>query len=192
MGSLTPLHCAEGVHAGISGCTDHNFVLQELLAYAKKEKKMLHCMFFDLADAVDSVSQDLIKIFLERFRFSLQIVNVYFELNGLVLTKDWSSENFPFEKGVFQGDPSSPIIFLACFNTILKTLESFRLTKGFNHLSLRNITLPFVDDFNLLTGHKVIHQNIIKEIIGWRTSSSQAQKVQLFVHQGVVLCGSGV
>jgi hypothetical protein len=68
------------------------------------------------------------------------------------------------------GDPSSPIIFLACFNSILEKLESLRLTKGFNHLGLRHITLPFADDFNLLTGHKVTHQNIIKEIVGWATS----------------------
>jgi hypothetical protein len=52
---------------GISGCTDHNFVLQELLAYARKEKKPLHCMFFDLADAFGSVSHDLNKISLEKF-----------------------------------------------------------------------------------------------------------------------------
>jgi hypothetical protein len=89
---------------------------------------MLHCMFFDLADAFGSVSHDLIKISLERFKFPPQIdsyfVNVYSQLNGLVLTKDWRSENFRFEKGVFQGDPSSPIIFLACFNRILEKLES--------------------------------------------------------------------
>jgi hypothetical protein len=47
---------------GISGCMDHNLILQELLAYTRKEKKMLHCMFFDLADAFGSVSHDLIKI----------------------------------------------------------------------------------------------------------------------------------
>jgi hypothetical protein len=77
---------------GISGCTNHNFVLQELLAYARKEKKTLYCMFLDLADAFGSVSHDLIKIFLERFKFPPQIayyfVNVYFKHNGLVLTKD--------------------------------------------------------------------------------------------------------
>jgi hypothetical protein len=155
----------------ISGCTDHNFALQELLAYARKEKKTLHCMFLDLADAFGSVSHDLIKISPERFRFPPQIVsyfvNVYSQLNGSVLTKGWRSENFRFKKGVFQGDPSSPIIFLACFNPILEELESLRLMKGFNHLGMRHITLPFADDFNLLTGHKVTHQNIIKEIVGW-------------------------
>jgi hypothetical protein len=67
---------------------DHNFVLQELLAYARKKKKMLHCMFFDLADAFGSVSHNFIKIFLEKFRFPPQIVNVYSQLNGSVLTKD--------------------------------------------------------------------------------------------------------
>ena len=159
---------------GISGCTDHNLVLQELLAFAREKKKTLHCTFFDLADAFGSVSHDLIKISLERFKFPPQIVsyfvNVYSQLNGSVLTKDWRSENFRFEKGVFQGDPSSPIIFLACFNPILEKLESLRLQKGFDHQGLRHITLPFADDFNLLTHHKVTHQNIINEIMSWTTS----------------------
>jgi hypothetical protein len=87
-----------------------------------------------------------------------------------VLTKDWRSENFRFEKGFFQGDPSSPNIFLACFNPILEKLESLMLTKGFNHLGLHHITLPFADDFNLSTGHKVTHQNNIKDIVVWATS----------------------
>jgi hypothetical protein len=61
------------------------------------------------------------------------------------------------------------MIFLACFNTILEKLESLRRTKGFNRLDLNYITLPFANDFNLLTGHRVTHQNIIKEIVGWAT-----------------------
>jgi hypothetical protein len=47
---------------------------------------------------------------------------------------------------------------------------SLRLQKGFNHQGLHHITLPFADVFNLLTGHEVIHQNIIKEIMSWTTS----------------------
>jgi hypothetical protein len=100
---------------GISGCTDHNFVLQELLTYARKQNKMLHCTFFDLADAFGSASHDLIKISLERFKFSAQIVsyfvNAYSQLNGSVLTKDWQFENFRFEKGGFQGDPVVLLFF---------------------------------------------------------------------------------
>jgi hypothetical protein len=129
---------------GISGCTDHSFVLQELLGYARKDKKTLHCTFFYLTDAFGSVSHDLIKISLERYKFLPQMVsyfvNVNCQLNGSVLTKDWQSENFSFEKGVFQGYPSSPIIFLACFNPILEKLEILRLQKGFNHQGLHHIS----------------------------------------------------
>jgi hypothetical protein len=111
---------------GIFGCTNHNFVLQELLAYARKEKKRKRCIAH--VSTFGSVSHDLIKISLERFKFPHQIVsylvNVYSQLNGWVLTKDWRSENFRFEKGVFQGYPSSPIIFIVCFNPILEKLES--------------------------------------------------------------------
>jgi hypothetical protein len=143
------------------------------LAYARKEKKTLHCTVFDLADAFSSVSHDLIKISLKRFKFAPQIVfyffNVYSQLNGSVLTKDWRSENFRFERGFFQGDPSSPIIFLAWFNPILEKLESLRLQKGFNHQGLYHITFPFADDFNFLTGHKKIHQNINNEIMSRTT-----------------------
>jgi hypothetical protein len=183
----------------ISGCTDHYFVLHELLAYARKEKKTLHCTFFDLADAFGSVSHDLIKISLERFKFSPQIVsyfvNVYSQLNGLVLTKDMRSENFHFEKGVFQGDPSSLIIFLACFNPILEKLESFRLQKGFTHQGLRHITLPFADNFNLLTFHKKTDQNIINEIMSWSTSMGlvfKPRKCKSLSYQGGLLCGRRV
>jgi hypothetical protein len=104
-----------------------------------------------------AISQSLIEasktliLSLEKFTFPPQIVfyfvNVYFQLSGSVLTKDWRSKDFRFEKGGFQGDPSSPIIFLACFNPIPEKLESLRLQKGFNHQGLHHITLPFADDF---------------------------------------------
>jgi hypothetical protein len=48
-------------------------------------------------------------------------------------------------------------------------LETLKAIFSLNLLYLNTIALPFADDFNLLT-------------------SSQAQKVQVFVHQGGVLC----
>jgi hypothetical protein len=151
---------------GISGCTDHTICLTGAVGLCEEGKENVALHVFRPCRCLGSVSQDLIKISLERFRFPPQIisyfVNVYSQLNRSVLTKDWRSENFRFEKGGFQGDPSSPIIFIAGFNPILGKLESLRLTKGFNHLGLHHITLPFADDFNLLTGHEVTHQNIIK------------------------------
>jgi hypothetical protein len=105
MAFLTPL---KAFMRGISGCTDHNFVLQELLAYARKEKKTLHCTFFDLADTFGSVSHNLIKISLERFRFPSQIVsyfvNVYSHLIGDLKTS-------ALRRGLFRVTPVVLLFF---------------------------------------------------------------------------------
>jgi hypothetical protein len=158
---------------GISGCTDHNLVLQELLAYAGKENKTLIARFLTLlmplAVSVMISLKSLWRVLISLPRLFPILLLFILSLIDSLFTKDWRSENFCFEKGVFQGDPSIPIIFLACFSPILQKLESLRLRKGFNHQGLHHITLPFADDSNLLTGRKITHQNIVKEIISWTT-----------------------
>jgi hypothetical protein len=83
-----------------------------------------------------------------------------------VVTPGWESTNFRFHKGVFQGDPLSPIIFLAVFNPILEKLlqsEPF----GYPINGIKYITTPFVDDFNLITTNKRTHQRLLTEISTW-------------------------
>jgi hypothetical protein len=50
------------------------------------------------------------------------------------------------------------------------------------------MTLPFADDFDLLTGHKKNHQNIINEIMSWTTSMGLVLKPRkcksLFIKAG--------
>jgi hypothetical protein len=65
---------------------------------------------------------------------------------------------------------------LACFNPTPEKPESPRPQKGLNHQGLRHMTLPFADGFNLMTGHKAIRQNIIKEIMGRTTSVGSVLK----------------
>ena len=97
-------------------------------------------------------------------------MDLYSKLNGKVVTNEWTSIPFKFRKGVFQGDPYSPIIFLVCFNPLIQYLESFEDKYGYEMIvkdetgqvteSKRIITTPFADDFNLLTGHKTRHQTL--------------------------------
>jgi hypothetical protein len=80
-----------------------------------------------LEDAFGSVSHDLIPMSLDRMHLpenvKQYIVSLYRNLRGKVRTADWVSEIFHFCKGVFQGDPLSPIIFLMCFNPIIEKLK---------------------------------------------------------------------
>ena len=102
------------------------------------------------------------------------ILDLYSKLEGKVVTSEWESEVFKFRKGVFQGDPYSPIIFLVSFNPIIQYLKSLEDRFGYELIvkdenneittTKRIITTPFADDFNLLTGHKTRHQTLEDDI----------------------------
>ena len=50
---------------GISGCTEHNAVMEEVIKHIRNSRKTVHIAFFDLADAFGSVPHDLIHHTLE-------------------------------------------------------------------------------------------------------------------------------
>ena len=146
----------------MSGCIDHNVIMQEIIGHCKSSRRTVHITFFDLEDAFGSISHDLIPLSLDRMRIPENvkhyIVSLYRKLKGKVRTGDWVSEQFSFNKGVFQGDPLSPIIFLICFNPILEKLKQMEVNYGYDINGERVITLPFADDFNLITTDKRRHQ----------------------------------
>ena len=102
-------------------------MLDELVKDAKHKKRTLHITFIDLADAFGSVPHSLISHSLKRNNFPPEIVlyihNFYSNLQATVHTSTFKSEIFSFKRGVFQGDPLSPIIFLTVFNPILQILQ---------------------------------------------------------------------
>ena len=91
---------------------------------------------------------------LERTHFPPQIQNYireqYKQTTSVVQTGLFKSEEFSFKRGVFQGDPLSPIIFLLAFNPVLKSLQE-ELGSGYNLRGENFITLPYADDFCLIT-----------------------------------------
>ncbi len=101
---------------GINGCIEHTQIMHEILAHAKNNNKTCHITYFDLADAFGSVEHNLIYLTMQRNGIPPIVIqyikNLYSRLQGYVQGNKWNSESFTFKKGVFQGDPWSPIIFL--------------------------------------------------------------------------------
>ena len=62
-------------------------------------------------------------------------------LNGHVTGPKWESESFSFRKGIFQGDPWSPVIFLMTLNPILEYLLTIEEKYGYNLNNTQIITL---------------------------------------------------
>ena len=145
-------------------------MLDEIVKDAKNRKRTVHITFFDLADAFGSVPHNSILHSLQslqRNHFPPEVIqyvnNFYKNIQAKVVTKSFQSEIFSFRRGVFQGDPLSPIIFLLVFNPILQFLtENSKF--GYKLQEEKFITLPFADDFCLITTDRRTHQRMIKQI----------------------------
>jgi hypothetical protein len=152
----------------INGTIEHNQLLQEIISHARRNNKTLHITFFDLKDAFGSISHELIDHCLTRYHIpdnvKSYINSLYSNINGTVVGPGWKSERFPFRRGVFQGDPLSPTIFLCVFNPLLEYL----LTEQKHGYQLNNdtkvISTPFADDFNVITTNSRTHQRLLKNV----------------------------
>ena len=80
-----------------------------------------------------------------------------------VQTSKFKTEIFTFKNGVFQGDLLSPIIFLTVFNPIFQHLQE-NSKFGYQLGEEKFITLPYADDFCLITTDKRTHQRILNQI----------------------------
>ena len=153
---------------GINGCIEHTTIMRELIADARSRKQTIHVTFFDLADALGSVEHNLIDHTLRRNGIPSPVCdyvkNLYSRLEGCVKTKEWTAEPFSFKRGVFQGDPLSPIIFLMVFNPIIQHLK-LKEDSGYSLNGMKFITLPFADDFCLITSDKRKHQKTMNQIL---------------------------
>jgi len=67
---------------------------------------------------------------------------LYSNLFAFVSTKSWSTSIFPIQRGVFQGDTLSPLIFLLCFNPIVMLAKKLK-GEGFS------LYLPIPDSEDL-------------------------------------------
>ena len=109
---------------GINGCIEHNLTLEEIVKDARVNKRTLHITFFDLQDAFGSVPHSLIQHTLERNLFPQPVQDYlrrhYNNTKSIVVTPTFKTNEFSFKRGVFQGCPYSPIIFLLAFNPIIQ------------------------------------------------------------------------
>ena len=153
---------------GINGCIEHNIVMEEIIKDARLKNKTAHITFFDLEDAFGSVSHSLIDETFRRNQLPENIKryfhNLYTHSKSVVCTNNFKSEPFCFKRGVFQGDPLSPVVFLMVFNPILESLKLDEERFGYLLEEKKIITLPYADDFCVITTHKRTHQNLINTI----------------------------
>ena len=106
----------KGFLSGVNGMFEHIYTINAILDNAKTYNLPLAMTFIDLKNAFGSVSHKLIQDLLHYVKVPVEIRyyihNLYTNLSAFISTNHWSTGLFPINKGVFQGDTLSPLIFL--------------------------------------------------------------------------------
>ena len=118
----------------VPGCTEHHLKLSSILADAHTKHKSLVVCWLDLANAYGSVHHSLIEFSLKHYhappQFLATLRALYSGLSAKVITDEWETPTISLQKGVYQGDPLSVVIFNTVMNTLVDTMMS-RIDLGY-------------------------------------------------------------
>ena len=156
---------------GVSGCTEHHFKLLSIIDEPRRKHKALAVCWLDLANAFGSMHHSLIRFSLEHYHAPACMVeavsNLYEGLVGIVHTKEWSTEPFPIEVGVYQRDPLSAI-FNTAMNTLVDTIsQSLDLGYSPSSTTQQCNLLQYANDTSLLANGPAACQALLDHTQKW-------------------------
>ena len=135
----------------VPGCMEHHQKLSSILSEAHSNHKSVAVCWLDLANAYGRVHHSLIDFSLRHYHAPPQFLStvqaLYTGLHAKVITAEWETPVIPLQKGVYQGDPLSVVIFNTVMNSLLDTV-SLRSYLGYRFSNSRrqvNI-LQYADD----------------------------------------------
>ena len=168
----------------VPGCIEHYAKLATAVHEAHVRHKSLTVSWLDLANAYGSVHHNLISFSLHHYHngvsdnFSSLVANFYSGLSASVYTQDWSSPLIPINKGIFQGDPLSVIIFNTVKNTYIDAIKphlssSYHFTNSSQLLGL----LQYADDTCLVSDGPASSQILLDMTDQWLKWSGMQAKI---------------
>ena len=166
----------------VSGCTEHQFKLSSMLHDAQCKHKSVAVCWLDLANAYGSVHHSLIQFSLLHCHAPPQFLSIlqvlYSGLSATVLSADWETPLVSLQKGIYQGDPLSVVIFNTVMNTLVDTIST-RIYLGyqFSSSSRKVNILQYADDTCLVANSPASCQYLLSRVSQWLGWSGMAAKV---------------
>jgi len=142
---------------------------------AKRRQLSLFAVLFDLRNAFGEIRHNLIRTSLKYHNMPDQFVDlfnsIYCNFNVSVSCNNTITAPIHVQRGVLQGDPSSPLLFNICFNSLIKVLDSPNYRKlGFiwgNKASQSTNWLQYADDAALIARDQKAAQGLASLFDSW-------------------------
>nr|GEY14259.1 RNA-directed DNA polymerase, eukaryota [Tanacetum cinerariifolium] len=133
---------------------DGPFILNEIVHWCKNQKKQYMIFKVEFEKAYDSVRWDFMDDISRRFGFGEKwckwIQSYLYSFRGSVLVNGSPTKEFQFQKGLKQGDPHSPILFILVMESLHCSFQRVVDVSLFNRIkldsSLQISHLFYVDD----------------------------------------------
>ncbi|KAF1326947.1 reverse transcriptase, partial [Globisporangium splendens] len=181
-----------------NGCNEHNFVATSLYEQARRTRKKLFVVWYDLRNAFGSLPQVYMWKVLERLGVPhafLQVVrDIYTDSYFIVDSRDGTTDPVHQGRGVYQGCPLSPYLFIATLTPLMFVLDGMKSEHGVS-LAAGNpeCTSAYADDLKIFaktaTGIRALHGAVL-EFLQWTRMEANASKCALMVSDAAADCES--
>ena len=122
----------------------------DIMEYTKVKKLPGLLLFIDFEKAFDSLEWDFLEKCLEKFNFGPDFrrwVNIFYnDVQSCVINNGLCSRYFNIERGVRQGDPLSPYLFVTAVEILAIAIRNQENIKGLTIDGLETKLLQFSDD----------------------------------------------
>ena len=147
------------IHHNQSGFVKGRFIgdairsIQDIMSYTNQKKLNGILLFIDFEKAFDTIELPFLRKVLKKFNFGENFVQwieiLYNNISSCVMNNGSTSKYFPVNRGVRQGDPLSPYLFLLVIEILAIQIREntdivgFKIKGGIFKLSL------YADDMTL-------------------------------------------
>ena len=145
--------------AGVSGIKMGMFEqiikLKNIIKTVNIQKQSLCLTFIDISDAFPNTNIEKLCQILKKYNIPENLIkyikNYYGDFTYYISTKEWKSKNIIWNRGLLQGCPMSPILFVTLLNYVLKYLESKYTDEcSFNFNNSKIMFMAYMDDIVLI------------------------------------------
>lgn len=158
------------------GTSDNALIAQEIVHHMHKKKgKVGYLMFkIDFEKAYDRVDWDFLKLTLTEFGFPAHIVNLIMSIvTASTLSVKWNGEklaSFAPTRGLRQGDPMSPYLFVLCMEKLAILIQEKITAKQWQPVKISKNGPPishlfFADDCIFFTKAKTSQVLLVQEVL---------------------------